>query len=162
MNPFVKEGLATLGSCVPLVRRSALPGDWLLIFKRQSGGLRFLLRLHASRTYAGYMREGNRRGDAIYTRCGVGYQRRNTLFSAEHLTEKEQLTDVDGANVLQSRLFRVWEAGTGGEGLPNGAALPEALAGLQPTGCRGPTYSLEEEGGYQECHWKGADGQKLE
>ena len=89
MNPFVKEGLATLGSCVPFVRRSALPGDWLLIFKGQSGGLRLLLRLDASRTYAGYMRETNRRGDAIYTRRGVGYQRRNTLFSAEHLTEKE-------------------------------------------------------------------------
>lgn len=100
MAPCPECGLITLGTCKPVIRRVARPGDWVIGFRPGSlvrGLVLWAGKVERSISHGEYQRTFPRRSDAVYRQKADGeYQR---LAPDYHPTLSEMTRDT-GAPVL--------------------------------------------------------------
>lgn len=168
MAPCPADGLITLATCKPVIRRKASPGDWVLGFR--PGSLERGLLLWAGRVqrvmgHGDYERKYRGRPDAVYREVeGGGFER---LLPDYHPTQKELDRDTSapvllfdpGVSVylngqprpLPPDLAHLAAAGrghrTGGTKAGDTALLADWLASLETTPLRGSGEAIAAPGG---------------
>lgn len=128
MAPCPDDGLISLGTCKPVIRRMAKPGDWVLGFRPGSlvrGLLLWAGKVEQVMTHGEYQLAHPNRSDAVYQLLSNGKYKR--LAPDYHPTQKEMDRDT-GAPVL---LFAPWHSHYF-HGIPE--PLPEELAHLAAAG----------------------------
>lgn len=127
MAPCPEDGLITLGTCKPVIRRMARPGDWVLGFRPGSlvrGLVLWAGKVERSMSHGDYQRAYPKRDDAVYSLGSNGQYERLVPY---HPTQAEMNRDISQPVLLfdpgHSYYFN---------GIPE--PLPEDLAHLAAAG----------------------------
>mgnify|MGYP003610639374 CR=1 FL=1 len=128
MAPCPENGLITLGTCKPVIRRKARPGDWVLGFRPGSlvrGLVLWAGKVERTTTHGDYQRAYPKRSDAVYRLAEDGQYER--LAPDYHPAQSEMDRDTSAPVLLfdprRSYYFN---------GIPE--PLPEDLAHLAAAG----------------------------
>ncbi len=128
MAPCPENGLITLGTCKPVIRRMARPGDWVLGFRPGSmmrGLVLWAGKVERSMSHAEYQHAYPDRADAVYSLGSSGRYRR--LVRDYHPTQAEMNRDVSQPVLLFDPRHSYYL-----NGIP--APLPDDLANLAAAG----------------------------
>ncbi|HYN45407.1 MAG TPA: hypothetical protein VES64_01810 [Allosphingosinicella sp.] len=101
MAPSIDNGLVSLATCKPVIRRCAGPGDWVIGFLASpapSGMVAWAGRVSRSLSVGSYEREFRGRSDAVYRERADGSFRR--LRKDYHAQPGEMEKDVSGPVLL--------------------------------------------------------------
>jgi hypothetical protein len=128
MAPCPENGLITLGTCKPVIRRVARPGDWILGFRpgsRIRGLVLWAGKVERSITHGEYQRGFPKRSDAAYRLATDGQYER--LIPDYHPSQAEMARDTDAPVLLFDSRHSYYF-----NGVPE--LLPEDLAHLAAAG----------------------------
>lgn len=128
MAPCPDDGLITLATCKPVIRRMARPGDWVLGFRPGAlvrGLMLWAGKVEHSMSHGEYQRRYPRRSDAVYRLAKDGLYER---FAPDyHPSQTEMDRDTGAPVLLFDRRCSVYL-----DGSPE--PLPEHLAHLAAAG----------------------------
>lgn len=127
--PCPEDGQITLGTCKPVIRRCAKPGDWVAGFKPGSAIRGLLLwagRVDRILNHGDYQKQFPERTDAVYAlqEDGLNYQRLDPDYHPSH---DEMRRDLSGPVLLFDPEVSVYL-----DGVP--VAVPDNLMHLAPAG----------------------------
>ena len=99
--PCSDNGLLSLATCKPAIRRTAQPGDWVMGFypaPAPAGVLGWAARVSKVLDHGDYEQAFRGRADAVYRRDASGHMKR--LRVDYHPTEEEMARDLSGPVLL--------------------------------------------------------------
>lgn len=137
MAPCPDDGMITLATCKPVIRRVARPGDWVMGFRPGSmvrGLVLWAGRVECSMSHGDYQRAYPKRSDALYRMGADGEYER--LRPDYHPTQSEMERDTRAPVLLFDRRTSHYL-----HGVPE--PLPDVLAHLAAAG-RGHRVSEAE------------------
>ena len=128
MAPCPENGLISLATCKPVIRRVARADDWVLGFRPGSLARGLVLwagKVECSMSHAEYQRTYSKRSDAVYRLAGSGQYER--LAPDYHPTQSEMDRDTGSPVLLFAPEFSYYC-----HGIPE--PLPEDLAYIAAAG----------------------------
>ncbi len=106
MAPSIDNGLVSLSTCKPVIRRCAQPGDWVIAFLASpapTGMVAWAGKVARSISIGDYERDFRGRSDAVYRQASDGSFRR---LRKDYHTEAGQMErDLSGPALLFDRAF---------------------------------------------------------